>query len=974
MKKYIKLDQKGAIPLLILLATIGLLGFLLIINTFNFKDKLFSSLFLKPSSHAAGPINYYGRTVQTFGIFGQKDFMGATRNAVTSSTAYHAAGTIVDSRNHVYVVDKGNNRILGFLDGNGTNKAADIIIGQPDFSSGNCNGDDNLGFKKAPTAATLCLFGYPTLHNTAEESNARSIAVDTAGNLFVPDIFNNRVLEYFQPFSADKSGGKGDGIADFVYGQPDMSTNLPNGGDYNKAITNPTTVAPATNNILSLCCGTGGGIALGVGVGVDPFDNSVWVADVGNSRILRFPYLSKTPDVILGKQDCSRAGNVNLDTLCRPIAVGVSPAHELYVLDNLDDAYARFLVFTPDGSGNFKSGQIASRTFKPNVAKTANDAGWFDQYGYIFQANGFSINKDTTNYPNGMVWVNEFGKRRTLLLDKDGNVVTVLLATAADRQGGSQGGCGIQVGPYQVAEWPNGSIGQDSSGNIYLAFEYGNMVVRLNPTANGNTCPPQANGSLLGGDTFSMSSLDESLGVAAYQNQLIVSSGNYKYKVWNDYKNKPFGAPADYVISDPDSRNYINSSIDDKGRLWIANSHRELQIWQLPITSSNNAPIKNFEQFGQPIPSLYWANDQTPLANYWIGESTAFDPINKAMYISQGTRILRVKNYDDFNNKLYVDMVIGQNDKINTNCNQGLGTPNAGTLCNANQIAFDKLGNLYVVDDDFECHSNARIVVFMADDLRNAAGMFPNLQAKLVFNQPDFSAGVQCEKKDTLNTPISLAFNAKNQLVVGDDGYYWGPDYDKRELKQLWFFADPLHKQTPDATINLYMGSSGGLEFDDEDNLLVMDHTWYRVHMINLCTDPSWLEWLPGVIPVSTCSPLPSPTTPAPTATPTPTPTPTPIPSPSDTTPPTVSITNPLNGATVKAASKVNITASASDNIRVTKVEFYIGNSLKCSVLSGPYSCTWSVPGKKNSSYTITAKAYDGTNNTNSATSKVTAN
>src|SRR5439155_14642920 len=43
---------------------------------------------------------------------------------------------------------------------------------------------------------------------------------------------------------------------------------------------------------------------------------------------------------------------------------------------------------------------------------------------------------------------------------------------------------------------------------------------------------------------------------------------------------------------------------------------------------------------------------------------------------------------------------------------------------------------------------------------------------------------------------------------------------------------------------------------------------------------------------------------------------------PADLTPPTTSITSPANGATV--SSTVTIQASASDNIAVTKVEFYV--------------------------------------------------
>lgn len=102
-----------------------------------------------------------------------------------------------------------------------------------------------------------------------------------------------------------------------------------------------------------------------------------------------------------------------------------------------------------------------------------------------------------------------------------------------------------------------------------------------------------------------------------------------------------------------------------------------------------------------------------------------------------------------------------------------------------------------------------------------------------------------------------------------------------------------------------------------------------------------------GVIP----TPTPSPT-PTPTPTPSPTPSPTPIPA------PVVSITYPLNGAAVKRGASVNITASASDVLGISKVEFYVNNSLKCNDSTAAYTCSWGVPKGSKTTYTITAKAY----------------
>ena len=84
---------------------------------------------------------------------------------------------------------------------------------------------------------------------------------------------------------------------------------------------------------------------------------------------------------------------------------------------------------------------------------------------------------------------------------------------------------------------------------------------------------------------------------------------------------------------------------------------------------------------------------------------------------------------------------------------------------------------------------------------------------------------------------------------------------------------------------------------------------------------------------------------------------------PADTTAPAVNLTAPLNGASVKPKSVVTLTATASDNIGVTTVEFYVNGALQGTDPSSPYSATWKVPGAKNRTYTIQDKAYDAAGN-----------
>ena len=58
--------------------------------------------------------------------------------------------------------------------------------------------------------------------------------------------------------------------------------------------------------------------------------------------------------------------------------------------------------------------------------------------------------------------------------------------------------------------------------------------------------------------------------------------------------------------------------------------------------------------------------------------------------------------------------------------------------------------------------------------------------------------------------------------------------------------------------------------------------------------------------------------------------------------PPTVSITSPANGANVRAAGWLTITANATDaDGTISKVDFYADDVLTCSDTTSPYSCAW---------------------------------
>jgi len=80
-----------------------------------------------------------------------------------------------------------------------------------------------------------------------------------------------------------------------------------------------------------------------------------------------------------------------------------------------------------------------------------------------------------------------------------------------------------------------------------------------------------------------------------------------------------------------------------------------------------------------------------------------------------------------------------------------------------------------------------------------------------------------------------------------------------------------------------------------------------------------------------------------------------------DTTKPNVIITSPANNSTVSWT--ITIQATATDNVGVVKVEFYIDSNKVGEDTSTPYEYNWNTTSYTNGTHTITAKAYDNAGN-----------
>lgn len=178
-------------------------------------DSLNHRLLVLPDPTSQGPLPAQRVLGQPF-LDTQSANLIEGREFSFSSVLLSGGGMAVDTHSdppHLYVADTANNRVLAFRDVRQVRPGtqADLVIGQPDFYRSIANyptGDPNQ-----PSANSLF---HPV-----------GLAVDAAGNVYVADTGNARVLRFSAPFQA----GVNRPDAELVLGKPNFVTPLQAGPD-----------------------------------------------------------------------------------------------------------------------------------------------------------------------------------------------------------------------------------------------------------------------------------------------------------------------------------------------------------------------------------------------------------------------------------------------------------------------------------------------------------------------------------------------------------------------------------------------------------------------------------------------------------------------------------------------------------------------------------------------------------------------
>ncbi|HEV3199443.1 MAG TPA: hypothetical protein VGZ73_16175, partial [Bryobacteraceae bacterium] len=360
-------------------------------------------------------------------VLGQSDFSSTAANAnvfpgSSPNSLSGPADVKVDQNGTVYVADSGNNRVLAFPRGS---KSASSVWGQNDFVSNGANqtkpGSVNVPYKMA--------IDY-------------SVAPYA---LYVSDTANHRVLAW-----KDSIHFRTGDPADLVIGQPSLRT----------AVANVDTQGKPSATSLSVPAG----------IAVNPNDGTLYVADSGNNRVLRYPRPTDqagriTPDAVIGQADftSSTSAAVSASSLNSPTNVAIGPNGDLFVSDSGNNRVLEFAA----GAG---TGASAIRVYgQPSMFSSLKPS----QVSAQTLASPLGIFVDRASN----LFIADTGANRVLVFPNTQNAPPA--GTAASFVIGQAGfgtlnGGGVNLkAPYDVTV--------DSTGSIYVADSGNNRVLIFTP-------------------------------------------------------------------------------------------------------------------------------------------------------------------------------------------------------------------------------------------------------------------------------------------------------------------------------------------------------------------------------------------------------------------------------------------------------------------------------------------------------------
>jgi len=371
-------------------------------------------------------------------VIGQSSFALRAANQgvrVPNSSSLSSPFDAAASATELYIVDTGNNRVLSYsFPASGPNTTAIRVLGQVGF---NLNAPNLLEGREFFLSAGNV------------NGSSGSIVIDRNSNpphLYVADTNNNRILG-FNDFNAAKAGD----FADLVIGQQNLLTGYVNGPQNDPATPNQSGLNQPTALVL------------------DPAGN-LYIADTGNSRVLRFPQpfaqgsrTGQNADLVIGQANFSSvvtsATNRNMQA---PSGVAVASDGSLLVSDS---ALNRVLFFSRPLSSGMGANKVLGQTDfnSPNTNTPVAPT--------VFDPSRFASPRQIAVDPQDRVYVCDTGNRRIAIFDTIGNLSTTLPATAISLSANLNQPIGITIG----------TAGSPNAGQLWVSDFGRNQVFHYPP-------------------------------------------------------------------------------------------------------------------------------------------------------------------------------------------------------------------------------------------------------------------------------------------------------------------------------------------------------------------------------------------------------------------------------------------------------------------------------------------------------------
>jgi len=627
----------------------------------------------------------------------------------------------------LYIVDTGNNRVLAWKNAFGFSKGdrADLVIGQRDLLSTAPEGpgaDLSTGLNQPVAAAT-----------------------DGAGNLYVVDAGNNRILRYPAPFA--QTGALL--TVDLILGQADLNGHAPNAGH----------LAAAANTFAFT---TGAGVFRS-GLALDAAGN-LWVSDAANNRVLRIPSAALGPgaanqpaaDLVLGEPDfVTNSTPQNIDRtkknyLLAPSGLAFDPNGRLFVADGAN----RVVVYTPpfaiaQGAARIMgvvtpaSGQSSPAIGASTLGALTSSNQPLPPEGVVFVgANPYVL--DTGNarilgYAPYDQWPAEsvaFSPAATLVIGQQSFVANT------SNQGLAQSNASTFAGPI-----PNASIG----GPVAAAFAGSDLFVVDSGNHRVLSFPQQSAGSFVNADRV-LGQID-----FQYNSQNLIEGRevgfvpNANSCLVNGVPAFPSGGSAVIDTSSNPPHLYVSDPLNN--RVLGFADYRKV-----------NAGLKADLVIGEPDLLTGMINypssnpSQTSNEGLWSPEGLAVDA-NGNLYVADAcnARVLRFPApfVQSPSVPQQADLVLGQTSFFG----QPIKDLSRQTMRSAFGIAFTAAGHLLVSD------ALANRVLFFE---KPTGGDFQNGQpATNVFGEADFVSS----SSSVLQGPLLVAVDPSDQVYVADAGH-----------------------------------------------------------------------------------------------------------------------------------------------------------------------------------------------------------